>query len=198
MKLAPALALLAAILVAVPAHATVYHWVDAQGTLHFTSEAIQAAKQPGAVRREAAAGVSIQPLAKLGGAAAIRVPYEDEGNLIKVVVRLNNRVSVPCYVDTGSTGLVLPQSVAAQLGIDPRASGTTAMLSTAVGRVEVPALKLESVRLGHAEVVDMWAMVAPSLEVGLLGGDFLNRFSYSVDPATQTITLTPRAELAKN
>jgi clan AA aspartic protease (TIGR02281 family) len=121
------------------------------------------------------------------------VPYEDEGNLIKVMVRLNNRISVPCYVDTGSTGLVLPSSVVAQLGLDPRASGHTAMLSTAVGRIQVPALKLDSVRLGQAEVVDLWAMVAPSLEVGLLGGDFLNRFTYSVDPETLTLTLTPRA-----
>jgi clan AA aspartic protease (TIGR02281 family) len=199
MKLAPALALVAATLLAVPAHATVYHWVDAQGTVHFTSEATRAAQQPGAVRREATEGVAVRPVAKLGSSAArIQVRYENDGHLIKVMVRLNNRVSVPCYVDTGSTGLVLPQSAIAQLGIDARASGTTAMLSTAVGRVEVPALKLESVRLGHAEVEGMWAMVAPSLEVGLLGGDFLNRFSYAVDPATQTITLTPRAELAKN
>lgn len=198
MKLAPAVALLAATLAAVPAHATVYHWIDERGTLHFTSEALQAARQPGVVRREAA-GVEVRPVVKLGGAVTrIQVPYEDEGNLIKVTVRLNNRLSVPCYVDTGSTGLVLPQSVVAQLGIDPRATGVTAMLSTVVGRVEVPALKLESVRLGHAEVVDLWAMVAPSLEVGLLGGDFLNRFSYSIDPATQTLTLTPRVELARD
>ncbi len=198
MKIAPAIALLAATLLAVPAHATVYHWVDEQGTLHFTSEADRAARQPNVVRREADE-VSIQPLSKVAGdVSRIQVPYEDEGNLIKVMVRLNNRVSVPCYVDTGSTGLVLPQSVVAQLGIDARATGMTATLSTAVGRVEVPALKLESVRLGHAEVVGLWAMVAPSLEVGLLGGDFLNRFSYSIDPATQTITLTPRAQLAKD
>jgi clan AA aspartic protease (TIGR02281 family) len=192
MKLVPAVALLAATLAAVPAHATVYHWVDERGTLHFTGEAIQAARQPGA-RAHAPESGAVQPQAKLGSASApIRVSYEDEGNLIKVMVRLNNRVSVPCYVDTGSTGLVLPQSAVAQLGLDPRASGATALLTTVVGRVEVPALKLESVRLGHAEVVDLWAMVAPALEVGLLGGDFLNRFSYSIDPATQTITLTPR------
>jgi clan AA aspartic protease (TIGR02281 family) len=197
MKIAPAIALLAATLLAVPAHATVYHWVDEQGTLHFTSEAGRAPRQPNVVRRDAAA--SIQPVSKVASdASRIQVPYEDEGNLIKVMVRLNNRVSVPCYVDTGSTGLVLPQAVIAQLGIDPRSSGRTATLATAVGRVEVPALKLASVRLGHAEVVDLWAMVAPSLEVGLLGGDFLNRFSYSVDPATQTITLTPRMQLAKD
>jgi clan AA aspartic protease (TIGR02281 family) len=198
MKFAPAAALLAATLLAVPAQATTYHWVDAQGTLHFTSEASRAVNQVGVVRREAESG-SIQPLSKLGSEITrIQIPYEDEGNLIKVMVRLNNRVSVPCYVDTGSTGLVLPQAAVAQLGIDPRSTGTTAMLSTVIGRVEVPALKLESVRVGNAEVLDLWAMVAPSLEVGLLGGDFLNRFSYSIDPATQVITLTPRAEPAKD
>ena len=198
MKLAPAIALLAATLAALPAHATVYQWVDERGTVHFTSEASRAAQQPSAVRREPVQGVATT-VAKLGSQIGrFQVSYEDEGNLIKVMVRLNNRVSVPCYVDTGSTGLVLPQSAIEQLGIDPRASGATAMLSTAVGRVEVPALKLESVRLGQAEVMDLWAMVAPALEVGLLGGDFLNRFSYAVDPATQTITLTPRAELARD
>jgi clan AA aspartic protease (TIGR02281 family) len=194
MKIAPVLALLAASLLAVPAHANVYEWVDEQGTLHFAGDRTRA---PATVthRESAPRAVTIRPFANLDRQAVrIEVPYEDEGNLIKVMVRLNNRISVPCYVDTGSTGLVLPKAVAAQLGIDPRASGYTAMLSTAVGRVEVPALKLDSVRVGQAEVVDMWAMIAPSLEVGLLGGDFLNRFTYSVDPETLTLTLTPRAD----
>ena len=193
MKLGTVLSLVASAFLAVPAHANVYQWVDERGTLHFSSEPAEASEARTVTPREegirvfrALGNVSREP-------ARFKVPYEDEGNLIKVIVRLNNRVSVPCYVDTGSTGLVLPQSAVAQLGLDPRASGATAMLSTAVGRVEVPALKLESVRLGQAEVVDLWAMVAPALEVGLLGGDFLNRFSYSVDPETQMLTLTPRA-----
>jgi len=179
--------------VAVPAHANVYQWVDERGTVHFSSEPTRAPADQAPTRRDAQGIRTFQALSNLGRGRGFQVPYEDEGNLIKVMVRLNNRVSVPCYVDTGSTGLVLPQAVVAQLGLDPRASGATAMLSTAVGRVEVPALKLESVRVGQAEVVDLWAMVAPALEVGLLGGDFLNRFSYSVDPETQLLTLTPRS-----
>jgi len=177
--------------IAAPAQADVYRWVDAQGTIHFAQDHGQVSAAYRAQLRTVRPGTPTPTVETPAVGGRYQVRYESENHLIRVTVRLNDRVSAPFYVDTGSTALVIPAAVAERLGVDPRSTGT-AMLRTAMGPVEVQTLRLDSVRLGPAEVSGVSAAVAPGLEIGLLGGEFLNHFSYTVDPETQTLTLIPR------
>jgi len=192
MKLAAALAL-TALLLPTSLYAETYRWTDDRGTVHLTEDwnSIPVAHRPEQVHGKARGSFS-----NLGATRRPdEIPFEKDGHLIKVMVRLNGNVVAPFYVDTGSSDIVLPESVAARLGVHPDPRAGHVALETSVGRIHVPALQLDSVQLGGHRVEGLWAVVAPSNEVGLLGGAFLNQFRYSIDPVTQTLTLTPRAEL---
>jgi len=198
MKLVVTLTVLAALSMSDLAHAEIYRWVDDGGTVHFTEDPLRVP----APERETAQ-LATAEVAELGGvsfpgsrsttSASSEVPFEEEGQLMKVMVRLNGRVEVPFYLDTGSTELVVPAAVAEMLGGEAVYTGQVT-LNTPSGRVRVPTLQLDSVQIGGVQVSDLRASVSPSLEVGLLGGSFLNQFRYSIDPVTQTLTLEPRAD----
>jgi clan AA aspartic protease (TIGR02281 family) len=193
-----ALALIGSLLVlpAAKVRADVYRWVDQQGTLHFAQDLSRVPAEHREMSRAPAGAprgdVRAAPAAP-GATRAVRVSYEDDSNLIRVMVRINDKVTAPFYVDTGSTELVVPRALAQKLAEHGAMQQARGKLETAVGTIDVPLLRLTSVRLGDAEVEDVWAAVAPELEVGLLGGAFLNQFVYSIDPETRVLSLMPRA-----
>jgi len=108
-----------------------------------------------------------------------------------VNVRLNDRVVAPFYVDTGASDISLPRSVGTQLGVSTGSSTGFATEITASGAIQVPVITLDSVQVGGARVEKLLATINPMLEVGLLGGSFFNRFSYSIDPAKGVLILRP-------
>ena len=80
--------------------------------------------------------------------------------------------------------------VAERLGVlkEGSAQAFEAVL-TANGPASLAAVPLDSVQLGNSRVNGLKGLVNPHLETGLLGGEFLNHFIYSVDPASGTLTL---------
>ena len=98
----------------------IYRWVDAAGQLHFSQslERIPADQRRGAIeaaQQRAKAGPDPLQLFDVkesaparhaprayGAKRSIRVPFERHGTLMKVVARVNDRVDVPFYVDTGA------------------------------------------------------------------------------------------------
>ena len=190
-----------------------YRWTDARGTLHMTesldqvpvryrTQAAERTRQPAHTRkvqryyspkpqRRYVAALNISSLSRPSGTNGIIVPFEREGNLMKVNVRLNDHVVAPFYVDTGASDISLPRSVAQQLGVDGLSALPKAIEITASGAIQVPIIKLDSVQLGDAHVENLLATINPMLEVGLLGGSFFNHFSYSVDPSARIIVLRP-------
>jgi aspartyl protease family protein len=182
------------LLVAAPVRADVYRWVDQRGTLHFAQELSRVPAEHREVSRATVAAPrgDVSTTSAPAASRAVRVAYVDDASLIRVMVRINDTVTAPFYVDTGSTELVVSRALADKLEAAGRLPAARGKLETAVGSVDVPLVRLASVRLGDAEVEDVWAAVAPELEVGLLGGAFLNQFQYSIDPETRILTLTPR------
>ena len=67
---------------------------------------------------------------------------------------------------------------------------------TANGKIAVPLARLDSLRVGNAEVHGLMVTVqsfSPDPRVdGLLGLDFLSRFHTSIDSRRQALTLAPR------
>jgi clan AA aspartic protease (TIGR02281 family) len=180
---------------ATTAAAETYRWTDAGGTTHFTDNESRAIVQ-GASAIAPQARVSRGEPAQaqlatrlLGDAPEVRIPFVREGNLIRLRVKLNNRIEVPFYLDTGSSGVVIPRSFAKRLSLEVGPSSPTVVLHTSGGPIQVPAVQLESVQLGGAEIENLEASVSPNLEIGLLGGAFFNNFTYSIDPVSQVVVL---------
>lgn len=217
MRIRLACAALALALAAAPARADVYEWTDARGQPHFTEDlervpeaeraaALERARERGpsrlqTYRRDAGAAPlpDDDPLPRLFGSrtafsprgASLRIPFTRRGTLMVVDVTLNDMVRAPFLVDTGASGISIPDAVARELGLRIDADTPRLPVQTAGGLVAEPLIELDSVQVGPARVERVAALVNSSMEVGLLGGSFFNNFVYEVDAAAEVITLRP-------
>jgi clan AA aspartic protease (TIGR02281 family) len=213
MRAAVGFALAIGLLAAPASRADVYRWVDESGRTHFTTELHEVPANKRAAAQEAASapakqgptlqtfgtGAAGQPLRTLvqqakrsvGASTVFTVQVERAGTSLIVPVRLNDRVVAPFLIDTGASDVLLPQSVADQLGIEINADTRRVRYSTANGVVENPVVMLDAVDLGGARVEGVPASVSPSLGVGLLGLSFFNHFTYEVDAAQGVVRLRP-------
>lgn len=191
------------------AGAEIYRWTDSSGRMHFTHDLSQV---PPGQRKQAEAAASApkgpnpiqtyQAPARVAprraraakressSAGTVRVRVAKAGNSMRVRVRLNGLVDVPFIVDTGASDVVVPRKYVDQLGIDLNGA-RTGRYSTANGTIETPLIQLASVDLQGARADNVPAAVSDSMDVGLLGLSFFNRFKYHVDPGQGLITLTP-------
>ncbi|MEE8550259.1 MAG: retroviral-like aspartic protease family protein [Gemmatimonadota bacterium] len=211
------LLLILALSLPAPAVAEMYRWTDASGTLHITDNLANVppqqriaarSRKPSEIRavqryaslktrRSHVAALSISSLRRSspGQTASvgqeIRIPFEREGNLMKIKVRLNDHVVAPFYVDTGASDISLPRSVGTQLGVSAGSETGMATEVTASGTIQVPVIKLDSVQVGGARIENLLATINPMLEVGLLGGSFFNNFSYSINTVEGILILRP-------
>lgn len=193
--------------------AEIFTWTDAEGHVHYTQD-LQGVppEHRGAARQRAtetppsdrvqtftsdpaAAAPSGKRRAFAGprraGAGRIhRIPVQRAGNGMIVPVRINGSVVAPFLIDTGASYVLIPQAVAEEAGIQVGPDTRKAQFSTANGIVEHALVTLDSVELGTASAEDVPASISPSMEFGLLGLSFFNRFTYEVDAANGVLTLT--------
>jgi len=123
-------------------------------------------------------------------ARSYRIPVERAGAAMMVQVRLNDQVVAPFHIDTGASDVVIPKSVADELGLELEGS-RTGIYGTANGVVQQPLVTLSSVDLGGARAENVPATVSPSMSTGLLGLSYFNHFRYDFDPVAGVVTLTP-------
>jgi clan AA aspartic protease (TIGR02281 family) len=127
-----------------------------------------------------------------GGPSRHHIPLSGGATHLIVDGTLNDVLSGPMLIDTGSSYCVLTRKTAARLGVTP-VVGATIPVATANGEVEAALVRLDSIqvedaRLGGVEAVVMDAVEPPL--VGIIGLSFLNQFRrYSVDHARGTIQL---------
>lgn len=210
------IALCAGLALALPASAEIYRWTDASGRVHFTQELSEVPREhrTEAVRRtldEEPTGVSTfsnapepgappaarsprrspQPASARGpdGKRIYRVRVERAGTSMLVAARINNGLMVPFLVDTGASDVSIPQWAAERLSLEN--TGRTREYMTANGVIEEPVVMLRSVNLGGAQIEDVPASISTTMNVGLLGLSFFNRFTYHVDAANGILTLMP-------
>lgn len=210
---------LAAVMLAPAAGGEIYSWRDASGRTHYTQnlddvprrqrEAAAAAassrvrlqtysnSHSSASELPASTGAAMMrmPASRPGAGGTIRVPFERRGTLMRVDVKLNDRVTAPFLVDTGASGISIPYAVAQQLGLRITSDTPRRTAITANGMVSEPVVRLMSVQLGGARVENLEASVSGSMDVGLLGGTFFNNFVYQVDSASGVILLTPNGRV---
>ncbi len=204
-----AFALVALVLGPQSATAQVYRWVDDQGRLHFASDLNQV---PPKYRRAADASAKAEPdpdgprrvqtfsspparvdpgasTATQGSTGAThRVRVTRAGSSMRATVLINNQVKVPFILDTGASDVVLPEWAAEELGLD-LSNARTALYRTANGVISSKLTRLDSVKLGTAEVTGVPASISTTMQTGLLGLSFFNHFKYDFDPASGVVTL---------
>ena len=208
-----ALRLAAALLaIAGPARAEIYRWTDAQGRIHFTERIEQVPLEQRNAARESASpsrpadrvhtysgSPSDQPAApaaiRRSRSSEIEIPFTKLGPLMRVNAVVDDAVSIPFLIDTGASGISIPNSYLAKLGIRIRPDTPRIQVTTANGVVSRPLITLRSVELGGARVENLVATIDPGLEFGLLGGTFFNNYIYRVDAARGVMTLVANDQL---
>ena len=196
-------------LIASPASADIYKWVDAQGRLHFTDD-------PGSVpalEKQALSSVAAgtrdkrfnvvarqtSPVTTRTSSLRHVISLEKAGLQMQVRALLNDSVEAPFVVDTGAMMNSIPRSVVEQLGIridarTPRVEVRGISAETLIA----PVVTLRNLRLGDAVLEQVEMVVLDSLETGLLGMSFFKHFRVQTDPVRRTLTLeeiSPEREL---
>jgi clan AA aspartic protease (TIGR02281 family) len=187
-----------------PVGAEIYQWTDAQGRTHYTQDLSQVPRAQRAAARAAAAHPkgpdrvqtyempAARPAARRSsGREVLRIPFERQGTLMRVQVRLDDHVTAPFFVDTGASGISIPYAVARELGLHIGPDSPRVAVHTANGTVLEPVVTLASVEVGDARVEGVQANVSGSMQIGLLGGTFFNNFVYQIDAAASEISLVP-------
>jgi aspartyl protease family protein len=183
-----------------------YRWVDEKGTVHFTDNPsnIPEKYQPKSEIRKTPREIS-SPEAKEKSASDPAVsrplkPIEPKGfevplfrrhELLITEVLLNGKVKKNLIVDSGASFILINQQTVKELGI--AINDTTPFIpgSTVSGFILTPFVLLDSVRVGNAEVRNVEAVVhtMPSMDDGLLGNSFLNKFTVALDSLQGKMTL---------
>jgi len=193
-----AICLLALVLQTSDASSEIFRWMDESGNLHFAQTLQQVPPQ----YRKQALGESAaksdgsfqtytreSDYQKRGASGIFRVPFVEEGSLMRVNAIINGHLEVPFLIDTGASGVSLPASAASRLGISVGPNTQRVTMHTANGTIELPVVRLDSVTLAGARVDGLIATLNPTMSIGLLGGTFFNQFTYGVDPMANVITL---------
>lgn len=122
----------------------------------------------------------------------IKLTYE--GKVPTVDVTLNGSTVRKMVVDSGASYVCIPASLAKAMELIPAKEDPTVTLQLADGKlVEGKLTKLKSVRVGTFELKDVECAVLPPELVAaepLLGGSFLNAFTYKIDVGKEELHLS--------
>ncbi len=202
------LVVLALAALAPPAHAQLYRWVNEQGEVHFTQglENIPARFRAGArlLGYPEAAPVPVPagpagppPAGPEAGSPGVRggarIPFTP-GEPILLTVRVNGLRTVRLLLDTGAQSTVIHTRALAAIGVDA-SDGRAVSVMGVTGQAEGRYVGLESLEVGEARVAPL-GVIAYDLLLregdGLLGRDFLDRFTLTVDTEARVVILAPR------
>ena len=123
----------------------------------------------------------------------ITVPVESNGSSVIIRVTFNGSLTANLFLDTGATRTMISRRIARNLGLSTLGSAIMAGIG---GSVMTPMARLQSVKVGDAEVLNLVVSIHdfsrdPRVE-GLLGLDFLNQFEVSLDARKRQLVLIPR------
>jgi clan AA aspartic protease (TIGR02281 family) len=206
-------ALLASLCLLAPgASAEVYVWTDELGRTHMTDDPSQV---PASFRRTAArtgapagggrwneidgANAAVHRAAPPGAARDAQPAATGKRHVLQVQpggremvlhAEIDGGVEVRFVVDTGAMLNTIPRKAVRELGlaIEPDAP-VTALVGIGGQPMLAPLVTVRSVRVGTVHVENVEFAVLDTMEQGLLGMPFFNRFRVQTDPASGTLTL---------
>jgi hypothetical protein len=166
------------------AAAQVYHWVDADGTVHYSTglDSVPEAYRPSARLLSGASGP----------AAVTRISFTP-GTSIRVSALIDGRGPVTLILDTGADRTMVSPAALARLGITTPGTSRT-RLRGVTGSSSADLVWVSAVAVGDA-VVGPLTLVAHDAGLpqadGLLGRDFLGLFTVTIDTRAGFVTLAP-------
>src|SRR5262245_11311199 len=206
---------LASLLVSVPdyAGAQVYRWEDQGGTMHFTNEAdrvpesyrsqvgplpppVEVADEPAPVVPNgdvpAASVAGEEPVAV--APTVTRIPFAP-GAPIVVSAKISDSASpVSLILDTGADRTVVAPQALWRLGIST-VNAPRAVIKGVTGSGQAEVIQVSSLQVGDAKVGPL-RIVAHDADLkqaeGLLGRDFLEHFTVTIDARAQMLILAPK------
>jgi hypothetical protein len=173
--------------------AQMLRWEDAEGTVHF-SNAPDAHRSPA----EAAADAAVIPDDRAGPpvarAALTRIRFAP-GAPIVVSARISDAASpVSLILDTGADRTMVAPQALWRIGISTL-NAPRAMIKGVTGLSHGDVVHVSSVQVGEARVGPL-PIVAHDADLkhaeGLLGRDFLEHFTVTIDAREQVVTLAPK------
>jgi hypothetical protein len=187
---------LAAILLFFPAlgSAQVYRWED-DGALHFTNTYDRV---PESQRPQVGPPLPVppEPVASPvvpSSTAITKIPYTP-GSPIFVNASIGGAGSVTLVLDTGADRTMVSPAALGRLGIGV-ADGSPAQIKGVTGTTQGSVVQVASVEVGQARVGPLRIVVHDAdlrKADGLLGRDFLEHFTVTIDSKEQQVTLAPK------
>jgi hypothetical protein len=190
------LAAMVAICAVVPgADAQVYHWVDDQGVVHYTTgiESVPERYRDAArVLASSPVDAAVPEPPALGRTGGATIPFV-AGQPIIVTAQINGAGPVTLVLDTGADRTMVAPAALLRIGV--AASGTyRAEVRGVTGTTQADVVWVDSLQVGGARAGPL-AIVAHDAELteadGLLGRDFLSLFSVAIDTRASVVTLEP-------
>lgn len=197
-RLALAAALLGAW--AAGAEAQFYRYVDERGVPHYVDglDAVPERYRRGAVPLTLRNAPAPAPTVATDHAAAARgvtVIRYTPGQPIVVDARINGSASARLLLDTGADRTLISPRALAAAGVSLTRVIAQGQMTGVTGSDRVQYVLLESLEVGQARVTRLPVAayeMAQAQTDGLLGRDFLDQFTVSIDAARGEVTLQPR------
>ena len=180
--------------------AQVYRWEDERGIVHYTNSLQQIPESyrsqlgplpPASVSPDRSDEVVASPVAP--AMASARIPYTP-GAPILVSARIGGSGPLTLILDTGADRtLVAPQALS-RLGI-ATADAPRAEIRSVTGTAQGQVVQVASIEVGGAKVGPL-RIIAHDADLksadGLLGRDFLEHFTVTIDAKERLVTLVPK------
>jgi hypothetical protein len=176
------------------AAAQVYRWED-DGTLHFTNTY---ERVPEPHRPEVGPPVPVPPDGPESPPSPVpssvtRIPYTP-GSPIFVTATIGGAGSVTLVLDTGADRTMVSPDALGRLGI-ALGDSHPAQIKGVTGTTQGSVVQVASVEVGQARVGPLRIVVHDAdlkKADGLLGRDFLEHFTVTIDSKEQQVTLAPK------
>ncbi|HXH85145.1 MAG TPA: aspartyl protease family protein [Candidatus Tectomicrobia bacterium] len=199
-----ALALLTATVIAgaaaAPALAEIYRYVDERGQPHYVDglhnvpAPYRAAATPVGLRNAPAAPATVDPAAsRRSGLTVIRYT---PGQRIMVDARINGSVTTRLLLDTGADRTMISPRALQAAGVSMARPVGAGQVVGVTGSDRIVYVVVDSLEVGEARVgplpVAAYQMSDSGAGDGLLGRDFLDHFTMTIDAARGEVRLAPK------
>ncbi len=130
--------------------------------------------------------------------AKTSVPVEVATGMVVVPVTLNEHHHATLLMDTGASGTVLRPALVNRLGVSVPNVAPRIIVTVIGGKIiSMPVVRVHSLKVGDLAVEDLDVGVYDALPKvqgvdGVLGANFLNHFSFTVDRNSKQLTLEVR------
>lgn len=191
-----ALIVLAALSLPANSGAQIYRWVDDQGSVRY-SEGIDSI--PERFRSRASQlpyrklPAALEPKAEERQPGITKIKFTP-GSPILVSARINGAGPLTLLLDTGADRTVIAPLALWRLGISTR-NALRGEIAGVTGKTGVDVVRVSSVEVGEARVGPL-SVIAHDADFknadGLLGRDFLNHFTVTIDSRGGVVTLAPK------